>query len=345
MCLYPRLIKNRKYTETKKNGGIIPHLHDDRIKYVPVGCGNCMECAKKKANAWRTRLLEDIKENKNAIFITLTFSDESIAELTKECKGEGYNLDNEIARLAIRRFLERHRKKYKKSIRHWLVTEIGHEGTENIHMHGLLYINEQIYKNKGVQNIKEEITNIWKYGHIWQGTFVNEATINYIVKYVTKKDLKHKEYKPIILTSAGIGNNYTNNINSKENTYNGEDTKEYYRTRKGNKTSLPIYWRNKIYTEEEREKLWLLKLDKEERFVLGQKYDVSNTQETYEQAVKIARKKNEELGYGSDQRKFEQEIYEREKRILAQKTRIAKGNRNACRGASSMSLKGQKTPL
>ena len=48
MCLYPKLINNRKYTATKKNGGVIPAINDKRTLLVPVGCGNCMECKRKK---------------------------------------------------------------------------------------------------------------------------------------------------------------------------------------------------------------------------------------------------------------------------------------------------------
>ena len=43
---------------------------------------------------------------------------------------QGYELDNAIAAYAIRKFLERWRKKFKKSLRHWLVTELGHNGIE-----------------------------------------------------------------------------------------------------------------------------------------------------------------------------------------------------------------------
>ena len=108
MCLYPKLIKNRKYTSTKKNGGNVPVCHDKRVMYVPVGCQKCIECRKQKSREWQARLLSDIREHKNGKFITLTFSNESINELYHEIKGlSGYNLDNAIATLAVRRFLER----------------------------------------------------------------------------------------------------------------------------------------------------------------------------------------------------------------------------------------------
>ena len=48
MCLYPRLIKNPKYKPNKKNGGKVNPPLDYRTMYVPIGCGVCMECCKKK---------------------------------------------------------------------------------------------------------------------------------------------------------------------------------------------------------------------------------------------------------------------------------------------------------
>ena len=38
MCLYPKLIKNRKYIANKKNGGNIPPVYDLRVLTVPIGC-------------------------------------------------------------------------------------------------------------------------------------------------------------------------------------------------------------------------------------------------------------------------------------------------------------------
>ena len=131
MCLYPRLIKNRKYTANKKNGGNVPVFNDIRTLYVPVGCGVCMECMKKKAREWQVRMQEEIRHDKSGKFLTLTFSEDSLEKLKKD-----YELtkENEIATKAMRLFLERWRKKHKKSVKHWFVTELGREGTERIHM-------------------------------------------------------------------------------------------------------------------------------------------------------------------------------------------------------------------
>ena len=141
MCLYPKLIKNRKYIANKKNGGIIPPVTDLRVLQVPVGCSKCMECKKQKANQWKVRLSEDIRVNKDAKFVTYTFNEHELQKLDNDVeKGlTGYNRDNEIARLAVRRYTERWRKKYKKTLRHWLVTELGSKNTERLHIHGIVW--------------------------------------------------------------------------------------------------------------------------------------------------------------------------------------------------------------
>jgi len=237
MCTYSKLILNPKYKPNKKNRYNPPRLKDERVKYVPIGCKECRECRRQKAREWQTRLTEDIKENKNGKFITLTFSNDAIkkyANTEKMIDINGYDLDNQIATKAVRLFLERWRKKYGKSLRHWLVTEIGHNGTENIHMHGIIWTNESMKTVEQIWNTGEI-----KNGFVWKGqehkgkliNYVSERTVNYMTKYVTKKDLEHQNYNAIILTSPGIGANYTRGQDYKINKYNGTKTKETYLNR------------------------------------------------------------------------------------------------------------------
>jgi hypothetical protein len=92
---------------------------------VPVGCGKCIECRKQNARNWQVRLQEEVKIDKTGKFVTLSFNDDSLDRLAdsinfdeegieKKDKLTGYELDNAIATLAIRRYLERWRKKFKK---------------------------------------------------------------------------------------------------------------------------------------------------------------------------------------------------------------------------------------
>lgn len=159
MCLFGRTLKNKKYCANEKNGGVIPAVNDERALYVEIECGNCIECRMAKARDIQVRLTEDCKKYKNGKFVTLTFSNESIAELTELTDNlEGYERDNKIATIAVRRFLENIRSKTGKSVRHLLITELGHNGTENIHLHGVIYIDD-------AKLIKEK----WKYGYSWIG--------------------------------------------------------------------------------------------------------------------------------------------------------------------------------
>ena len=325
-----------KYRSNKKNGGNVPVCHDQRLLAVPVGCGKCIECRKQKSREWQIRLQEEVREDTTGKFITLTFSNEWYKELANEFSKEitGFELDNAIATLAVRRFLERWRKEYKKSIKHWFVTELGHNGTENLHMHGIVWTTKSL----------ESVEKHWKYGWVWKGkkktngeleNYVNEKTVNYMIKYISKQDKIYTEYKPKILTTPGIGANYKNRIGEKTNKFNGKQTREYYTTRTGYKVALPIYWRNKIYTEKEREQLWLNKLDEKTRWVLGEKISIKDGEETYFNALKEAQEKNIRLGYGTNTTNWDSKKYQHERRILNQLKRMREKYQHTERPADS----------
>lgn len=106
MCLYTQLLPNPKYKPNIKNGGQVPPLSDPRVMYVPVSCGVCMECMKKKARDWKIRLTEEIKYHRNGVFVTLTFDTKSLKALAHGIDKTGYELDNAIATLAVRRFTQ-----------------------------------------------------------------------------------------------------------------------------------------------------------------------------------------------------------------------------------------------
>ena len=262
MCLYPRLIPNPKYKKNKKNKGVVPPVWDKRITFVPIGCQECMECAKKKMNEWRVRLGEEIRNNpKKAHFITLTFSEENLQKKLDD------QSDNDFCYQELRLWTERIRKVTKKGLRYWFITEKGENFTERIHMHGIIWTDE-----KELETAREKWTN----GIIDVGWGVSERTINYLIKYL----MKGTEFKSKIWCSNGIGRGYEKRTDAEKNkfTFKTNKTKEYYTTRQGIKTALPIYYRNKIYTEDQREMLWVEKLDRMERYIDGVRIDVSTNE-------------------------------------------------------------------
>lgn len=312
MCLYPKMIRNKKYENNNKNGGRIPEYKDPRVLLVPIGCGKCIECKKQKANSWKVRLLEDVKENTNGVFVTLTFSNEKLNELDKKIDKniQGYARENAICTLATKLFRERWRKRTGKSPRHWLITELGHTGTERIHMHGIIWTDERDYINKH-----------WDFGFTWvqkKGKSVGGAVANYLIKYMNKIDNKHNEYKEIILCSAGIGKNFVEKDKIGYYKYKGENTNESY-INNFRKMGMPKYYRNKFWTEEQREELWINMMDKEVRYVLGKEVSIKENLEEYYEVLHNARKINKHLGFGDDEKNWNRITYENSIRNILRK--------------------------
>lgn len=334
MCLYPRLIRNPKYLPNKKNGGNVPTPSDKRALYVPIGCGNCIECRQQYARQWVVRLNEELKHNRNCIFITLSFSEQSLQAL---CAIDTNVKDvNAIATKAVRLFLERWReydgrarkkelhgeerkKIHGRACKHWLVTELGQNETERIHLHGIIWDN----KPHSPCYTREKIEQLWKYGNIYIGDYCNERTINYIVKYISKIDEKHKTYKPVILASKGLGEAYTKSNAADLHKYQGELTKDYYTLNTGQRVQNPIYYRNKLYTEDERERLWMQKLNKQTIYVRGIECDVSTKagQERYIRLLHQQQQENIKLGFGDNSAQWKKRTYKITLAMLNHKVR------------------------
>lgn len=276
MCLYTKYIENPKYKPNKKNSYNPPICEDRRLFYVPVKCGKCIECRQQKQRAWIVRLSEELRSGKGAgLFVTLTFNEESYKELAAITKNE-----NDMCRLALYRMNENYRQKYKHTIRHWCVTELGDNG--RIHIHGIMWCSAS------------DIEKYWKYGYIYIGRFVNEQTILYITKYMLKYTTIDKNFEPKVLCSKGIGIHYLDRLDSKRNSYRENNTDESYILRSGKKINLPDYYKRKIYTEEEREKMWIEKQEKGYRYIMGEKVSTDNEEKVYK-LMEYWRKKAKEL--------------------------------------------------
>jgi hypothetical protein len=315
MCLYPKLVYNPKYKVNKKNGGNVPIPSDPRVLYVPIGCQKCIECKKQKARDWQVRLLEELRTD-SGIFVTLTMSTERYIKIkykvSKKSKLDGYDLDNAIIIEEWKRFSNHWKTETGKRPKHWLISELGHNGTENIHLHGILFTKD-----------RSRIKKLWK-SFVYLGDYCNARTVNYMIKYVLKVDKDHQYYDPRILTSPGMGSNYLKRPDSNRNQFDDTNTIEYYTTREGFKISLPIYYRNKLYNDDEKERLWLNKLNKQERWILGQRIDISLGDDEYQTTLAQAQRENVELGYTDMLNDKEAKEYERKRRNIINETRIQK---------------------
>lgn len=329
MCLYPKRIVNKKYQPNKKNKGIIPELpiigaddyghpiYDERVLMVEVPCGQCIECRKQKARQWQVRLNEEIKCHEYNYFMTLTFSPDGLKEILDRTK---LTECNAAAEYALRHALERYRKKYRHSIKHWFVTELGHQNTERIHMHGILLADEPLefkeIKRTGDGMMAE--WQYWKYGFVFVGDYVNSRSCNYIVKYMHKVDNDHLGFVGQVLASPGIGKNYTDKISNKElHKYKPGNTVDYYRLNNGSKIKLPNYYKGKFVNEAEKELIWREFMDKGIESIMGENYipeKVGNHK--MGNILEKAQENNIKFGYGDDSKEYWKKDYNITKRML-----------------------------
>lgn len=260
MCKNKIIIKNKRYQPTKKNGYTKETPRDRRLSYIEISCGECKECKKKRKEMWRLRIENELLDSKSAIFFTGTFSDESIENIKKQY---GVKEENDIATKANRLFLERLRKKYNIKLTHWCITELGSK-KGRIHIHGIFFIKE----NQDIKYIKDKIKREWDFGWNYLGYVDQGRTINYITKYMLKENENFKEFKPKVLASQKIGIGFIerNKRFYKYKEKNGvveANTKMEYLD--GRETYLIKYYKEKLYTTEERENILLSILDENKR--------------------------------------------------------------------------------
>lgn len=267
MCLYTKYIENPKYLPNKKNGYNPPKLKDLRLKYVPARCGKCIECRKEKQREWLVRLSEELKKDNRCYFVTLTFNEESFEYIRNKLGIKASPNDEEnntIATEAVKMYLDlirwHNKKKY---IRHWLITERG-EDFGRIHLHGLMWGSKELIKK-------------WKFGYMYIGQYVNNVTLKYVTKYMLKIPEKHPNFVGKIMCSKGIGKGYEQSENARYwNKFRGKDTKETYKLESGREIELPQYYKNKIYTEEQKEELWIAKQERGYRYICGEKVNTED---------------------------------------------------------------------
>ena len=87
-----------------------------------------------------------------------------------------------------------------------------------------------------------------------------------------KVDIKHPTFKQIVLASSGIGAGYMDRLDylwQKQNYKNINVAT--YTFRNGTKMAMPKYYKNKIFTERERERMWINNLNRGLLWIYGEK--------------------------------------------------------------------------
>lgn len=174
-----------------------------RVKKIAVPCGKCPSCVYSTAQEWRVRIDEEFRNSTNALFVTLTYNDESLPlSVGTTYSGERVVVPS-VCKRDVQLFLKRLRSYYNSdSIRYFIVSEYG-PSTLRPHYHGILFnipgFNPR--NQKSLCKVSEIIGEKWDNGFV-KCDIVNPARIGYVTKYIcSTMDLPCEYVKPFRLMS------------------------------------------------------------------------------------------------------------------------------------------------
>lgn len=209
---------------------------------VAVPCGRCPNCLKRRVSAWSFRLMQEFLSptTYKASFITLTYDSQHVP-----FSRNGFM---ELRKRDLQLFFKRLRKaheKYNSQIRYYSAGEYG-GNTRRPHYHIIIY------------NAKPELIECaWQLGSIHIGE-LTEASVGYTLKYITKPwrlmHINDDRQPQFALMSKGLGLNY---LTPKMVAWHKKDldNRMYCNLKDGKKCSMPRYYKDKIYAEDERKRI------------------------------------------------------------------------------------------
>lgn len=250
-CLFPYHVENPRYTMRRGR------MFFDEAKWIPVPCGTCPACLKRRANAWGFRLTEHFKVYPNALFVTLTYD-----EFHVPISEAGFMT---LCVKDFQKYMKRLRnsymyKKFNPITKRWnncydKVPKIsyycaGEYGSKNFrpHFHAILFGTDE-----------EHARNAWHcdgvlIGDVHFGT-CEAASISYCTKYMTKGRIipvhsGDDRVPEFALMSKYLGVDYLTNDVIK---WHRQDLLRSFVMHNGFKIPLPRYFKDKIFTKEELE--------------------------------------------------------------------------------------------
>lgn len=235
---------------------ISPFTGRDKItgNAIAFPCGKCPECSKRRISEWSFRLMQEEKHSSSAHFVTLTYNTKYVpispaGYLTLNKK----HLQNFFKRLRFNTGAT--------NIKYYAVGEYGSEYFRP-HYHALIFnlpsehdvVNAWVAdKRKGEKDAAAEKLGDCHFGSI------TGASVGYTLKYISKTRLipihRNDDRLPeFALQSRGIGMSY---LTEAAHDWHHADllNRMHIVIEDGKKISMPRYFKNKIYTDFDRENI------------------------------------------------------------------------------------------
>lgn len=200
-----------------------------------VPCGKCPNCRDRRAQDWIIRLQAEEKRHASSLFVTLTYSPENTRVTSKKLMT--------LSKVDVQLFMKRLRKNTgRKKLKYYAVGEYGGT-TSRPHYHLIMF-------DVGF----DEIYQAWGLGQIHVGQVSGES-IAYTCKYICKPkkipafagDDRQTEFS---LMSKNLGNNY---LTPEMIEYHQDTGNSFVYQPGGFKKALPRYYRDRIFSEEQKE--------------------------------------------------------------------------------------------
>lgn len=220
------------------------YLPSPRRMFVP--CGQCNFCLQRKRADWTFRLRQEEKVSVSSKFLTLTYNED---ELPRTSVGDSdtdflYNLRKRDLQLFLKRLRKANEGFCDYSVRYYAVGEYGTR-TLRPHYHMIVF---NVYPR-----LFNMMHKLWGHGNVHAGD-CTVASIHYVTKYVINKaGIDHGGREPpfaFMSNRPGIGSGYLQTHLD----WHRSGMRNFTEVN-GIKGAIPRYYRDRIFTDKERELL------------------------------------------------------------------------------------------
>lgn len=244
---------------------LTPYLKKSENVFVP--CGRCPQCKARDISSWSFRLMQHMKNVESAYFVTLTYDNDRVPVTQNGYMG--------LLKKDLQNFFKRLRKShdeywdllvrsgrtvrgYKpKPLKYFAVGEYGGRSYRP-HYHIILFNARLELITPAWSKVDRSTGEIIPFGfvHLGDDRGVNEASVGYTCKYIAKpkriplhrNDDRVPEFR---LMSKGLGADYLSVDILKWHLADVEN-RMYCTIDGGKKISMPRYFKDRIYSDEQR---------------------------------------------------------------------------------------------
>lgn len=202
---------------------------------VPVPCGRCPNCKKRRVDEWAFRLMQEYKRSTSAYFITFTYNNENVP-ITEN----GFMT---LDKSHFQEFMKSFRKTQKTKIKYYCAGEYGGQ-RHRPHYHAIMFNIEDL----------SALEKAWTKGSIYVGKVTQDScayTLKYIDKFTDKKQRHERDDREFefSLMSKKLGENFLTEEMRKY--YKSDVTRLSVKTDLGYEIAIPRYYKKKLFNEYE----------------------------------------------------------------------------------------------